>query len=53
MVGLAIVRELARAHGGEAWAENVVPHGARVSVLLPIVPVMPTETSKGTAAVDE
>ncbi len=49
-LGLAIVRELARAHGGEAWAENVAPHGARVSVLMPIVPVVPAEASKGTAA---
>jgi two-component system OmpR family sensor kinase len=34
-LGLAIVRELARAHGGEAIAENVAPRGARISVLLP------------------
>ena len=45
-LGLAIVRELARAHGGEAWAENVAPHGARVSVLMPIVPTLPVEPSK-------
>ena len=37
-LGLTIVRELARAHGGEALAENVAPHGARVSVILPLVP---------------
>jgi len=37
-LGLAIVRELAQAHGGEAVAENVAPRGARVSVVLPIVP---------------
>jgi signal transduction histidine kinase len=37
-LGLAIVRELARAHGGVALAENVAPHGARLSVLLPITP---------------
>ncbi len=37
-LGLAIVRDLARAHGGEAYAENVAPHGARVSVVLPLVP---------------
>ena len=41
-LGLSIVRELARAHGGEAWAENVAPHGARVTVLLPITPVLPS-----------
>jgi two-component system OmpR family sensor kinase len=34
-LGLAIVRELARAHGGDAIAENVAPRGARISVLLP------------------
>lgn len=38
-LGLAIVRELARAHGGIALAENVAPHGARLSVLLPLTPV--------------
>jgi signal transduction histidine kinase len=37
-LGLAIVRELAQAHGGSAHAENVAPHGARVGVILPIVP---------------
>jgi two-component system sensor histidine kinase MprB len=38
-LGLAIVRELARAHGGVALAENVAPHGARLSVVLPLAPV--------------
>jgi len=37
-LGLAIVRELARAHGGIAIAENLAPHGARVSVVLPVRP---------------
>lgn len=37
-LGLTIVRELARAHGGSAIAENVAPHGARISVILPVVP---------------
>ncbi len=37
-LGLAIVRELATAHGGTAHAENVAPHGARVSVVLPMIP---------------
>jgi two-component system, OmpR family, sensor kinase len=37
-LGLAIVRELATAHGGTAHAENVAPHGACVSVVLPRVP---------------
>jgi len=37
-LGLAIVRDLARAHGGGAHAENLAPRGARVSVVLPVVP---------------
>lgn len=37
-LGLAIVREFAVAHGGSAHAENVAPHGARVSVMLPRIP---------------
>jgi signal transduction histidine kinase len=37
-LGLAIVLELARAHGGTATAENLSPRGARVSVVLPLVP---------------
>jgi len=37
-LGLAIVRELAEAHGGSAHAEQMTPHGARVSVVLPRVP---------------
>ena len=39
-LGLAIVDELVRAHGGSVHAENVAPHGARVSVIFPIVPVL-------------
>ncbi len=37
-LGMSIVRDLARAHGGTAHAENVAPHGARVSVVMPVVP---------------
>jgi signal transduction histidine kinase len=37
-LGLSIVREQARAHGGDAIAENLAPRGARVSVVLPLVP---------------
>lgn len=46
-LGLAIVRELALAHGGTAHAENVAPHGARLSVVLPRVPVLPDGASPG------
>jgi two-component system sensor histidine kinase MtrB len=35
-LGLTIVRELARAHGGFTIAENLSPHGARVSAILPV-----------------
>lgn len=37
-LGLSIVRELALAHGGAALAENLAPHGSRVSVVLPVQP---------------
>jgi signal transduction histidine kinase len=34
-LGLAIVQAIARAHGGEAWAEDLPGGGARVGVVLP------------------
>jgi two-component system sensor histidine kinase BaeS len=34
-LGLSIVRALARAHGGDAVAENLAPSGARITVTLP------------------
>ncbi|MES2209985.1 MAG: HAMP domain-containing sensor histidine kinase [Chloroflexota bacterium] len=37
-LGLSIVRALARAHGGDAVAENLAPSGARVTVTLPGMP---------------
>ncbi|MCI0582540.1 MAG: HAMP domain-containing histidine kinase [Chloroflexi bacterium] len=37
-LGLSIVRALARAHGGDAVAENLAPSGARITVTLPAVP---------------
>jgi signal transduction histidine kinase len=37
-LGLSIVRDLVLAHGGSVHAENVAPRGARVSVVLPVVP---------------
>jgi signal transduction histidine kinase len=40
-LGLSIVRDLARAHGGDAWAEDVEPHGGRVVIRLPAVPAVP------------
>ncbi len=34
-LGLAIVREVAHAHGGAVAVEDVAPHGARFSIVLP------------------
>jgi two-component system OmpR family sensor kinase len=48
-LGLAIVLELARAHGGTAHAENLAPRGARVSVVLPVVPRLATGAEPDTA----
>jgi two-component system sensor histidine kinase KdpD len=35
-LGLTIVREIARAHGGRAWVEDAQPHGARFVLSLPL-----------------
>lgn len=35
-LGLFIVRSMAQAHGGKAWAENVPGRGARISFSLPV-----------------
>jgi signal transduction histidine kinase len=37
-LGLTIVEQLARAHGGSVFAENLARGGARVGVLLPLTP---------------
>lgn len=49
-VGLAICHDIVSHHEGRIWAENVVPHGARFTVLLPrrptvIIPVAPLAPS--------
>jgi nitrogen fixation/metabolism regulation signal transduction histidine kinase len=36
-LGLAIVKKIVDEHGGRAALENVAPHGARVTILLPLV----------------
>ncbi len=41
-LGLSIVRAFAEAHGGQAFAENLAPSGARVTVLLPAGGAPPT-----------
>ena len=37
-LGLAVVKSLADAHGGSVRAENVAPHGTRMTLILPAVP---------------
>ncbi len=49
-VGLAICQDIVKHHDGRIWAENVKPHGARFTVLLPcrtqvLQPVDPTVVS--------
>ena len=35
-LGLAVTREIVRFHGGRIWVEDVIPHGARFVILLPL-----------------
>ncbi|MCL4417219.1 MAG: ATP-binding protein [Actinobacteria bacterium] len=35
-LGLAIVKEIVRFHGGKIWVEDVIPHGARFIITLPL-----------------
>jgi signal transduction histidine kinase len=37
-LGLAVVKSLVDAHGGSIRAENIVPHGTRMTLVLPTVP---------------
>ncbi len=43
-IGLTVVRDLVRAHGGAVWTEDVHPTGVRIVVTLPPAPV-PTPES--------
>jgi signal transduction histidine kinase len=45
-LGLSIVKRIAEAHGGRAWAENLDAGGARVGFELPVTPVK-TEAASG------
>jgi two-component system sensor histidine kinase KdpD len=35
-LGLAVTREIVRFHGGRIWVEDVIPHGARFVISLPL-----------------
>ncbi|MCE5323163.1 DUF4118 domain-containing protein [bacterium] len=35
-LGLAVTREIVRFHGGKIWVEDVIPHGARFVISLPL-----------------
>jgi two-component system sensor histidine kinase KdpD len=35
-LGLAVTREIVRYHGGRIWVEDIVPHGARFVISLPL-----------------
>ena len=37
-LGLAVVKSLVDAHGGSIRAENVAPHGTRMTLVLPALP---------------
>jgi signal transduction histidine kinase len=37
-LGLAVVKSLIDAHGGTIRADNVAPHGTRMTLILPAVP---------------
>jgi two-component system, OmpR family, sensor histidine kinase KdpD len=37
-LGLAVVKSLVDAHGGSIRAENLTPHGTRMTLILPAVP---------------
>jgi signal transduction histidine kinase len=49
-IGLAVVRELARLHGGDAWAEAAPGRGARIVVEFPDAYVRSTEAGGFAAA---
>ena len=35
-LGLAVTREIVRFHGGRIWVEDIIPHGARFVISLPL-----------------
>jgi signal transduction histidine kinase/HD-GYP domain-containing protein (c-di-GMP phosphodiesterase class II) len=50
-VGLAICHDIISYHDGRIWAENVQPHGARFTVLLPrrpavVIPAVPVASGR-------
>ncbi len=49
-IGLTVVRDLVRSHGGAVWTEGVNPSGVRVVVTLPPPPATAAETPKSAAS---
>ena len=45
-IGLYVVRELARQHGGDAWVEDAAHRGAKIVIELPIAPRAPGFTGE-------
>jgi len=35
-LGLAISKQIIETHNGKIWAENIKPHGARLTFMLPL-----------------
>lgn len=42
-LGLAVTREIVRFHGGRIWVEDVIPHGARFVISLPLEEVVESQ----------
>jgi signal transduction histidine kinase len=50
-IGLYVVRELARLHGGDAWVADAPGGGARIVIELPAAPLAPGFTDEHASAV--
>ncbi|MBL8679574.1 MAG: HAMP domain-containing histidine kinase [Myxococcales bacterium] len=49
-LGLALVRRIAEAHGGKAWAENRAAGGARVVMVFPVAKITEATVERATGA---
>ena len=52
-MGLAIAREIARAHGGEVWLENSSHEGSEFRLSLPLKPIEVITVARGRILVDD